>query len=137
MLNQQEAAQIVVDCIRAVSHVPDVDPAGTLDDAGVIDTPRVNNVVTLIVNSTNIGVPSRQHRINAGFFQGVDSDTVVFDVIDIVTSNATPVHSDPLEDFASLVAKHVVSHMESAGKGKSKKGAKKGGGKKSTEKANK
>jgi len=135
MLNQQQAAQIVVDCIRAVSHVPDVDLAGTLDNAGIIDTPRVNNMITLIVNSNAIGVPSRQHRINANFFLGVDSNTVVFAVIDIVTDHATPVHSDLLEDFASLVAKHLSDHLAPEAKSKIKQP--KDGSKKSSGKGNK
>lgn len=129
MLDEQQSAQIVVDCIRAVSHVPKVDLAGTLDGAGIIDAPGVNNVVTLIVNSKNIGVPSKQHRINAGFFQNVETGTAVFEVIDIVRDNSTPVHDDPMEDFASLVAKHLADRLAPSAKSKTKKSSKKSKGK--------
>jgi CHASE2 domain-containing sensor protein len=134
MLNQQQAAQIALDCIRAVSHVPDVNLAGTLDDAGIIDAARVNNVVTLIVNSPNIGVPSEQHRISAGFFNGVGSDAVVFQVIDIIRDNSVPVHPDPLEEFASLVARHLADRMKPAAKSSAGKGAKKSSGAKKAKK---
>jgi hypothetical protein len=114
MLDQQESAQIVVDCIRAVSHVPAVDPTGTLDDAELSDGTRVNNLITLIVNSSHIGVPSRQHRINAGWFNGVEPDTAVSDVIGIVRDKSTPVLANPLDDFASLVASHLAQHLRNS-----------------------
>jgi hypothetical protein len=115
MLNEQEAMQIVVDCIRAVSHVPEVDPTGTLDDAGIVDTPRVNNVITLIVHSKNIGVPSKQHRIDSSWFNAVDSDTAVLDLVDIVRDKSTPVLENHVEDFAALVAKHLATHLTKSG----------------------
>ena len=111
MLNEQESGQIVVDCIRAVSHVSDVDLAGTLDDAEISDEARVNNMVTLIVNSKKIGVPSKSHRINAGFFNGVDPDTVVFEVIGIVRDKSLAVLEDPFEEFASRVAAHLAERL--------------------------
>ena len=111
MLDEQEAGQIVVDCIRAVSHVPNVDLTGTLDDAEISDGTRVNNLITLIVNSKHIGVPSRQHRINAEWFSGVDPDTTVLEVIGIVRDKSTPVLDNPLDDFASLVATHLAHHL--------------------------
>lgn len=114
MLDQQEASQIVVDCIRAVSHVPAVDPTGTLDDAEISDDTQLNNLVTLIVNSGHIGVSSRQHRINAGFFNGVDPDTAVSDVIGIVRNKSTPILANPLDDFASLVASHLAVHLRNS-----------------------
>ena len=115
MLDEQEAAEIVVDCIRAVSHVPTVDITGTLDDAEISETARVNNMVTLIVNSKHIGVPSRQHRIDANWFLSVDSDTPVLEVIGIVADKATPVLENPLEDFAALVAHHLAGHLSDSG----------------------
>ncbi len=117
MLDEQEAGQIVVDCIRAVSHVPNVDITGTLDDAEISDTTRVNNMVTLIVNSKHIGVPSRQHRIDAGWFLGVDPDTAVLEVIGIVRDKSTPVLENPVEDFAALVASHLARHLPPSSKG--------------------
>ena len=116
MLDQQQSTQIVVNCIRAVSHVAQVDVTGTLDDAEIFDGTRVNNMVTLIVHSKEIGVPSEQHRIAAGFFNGVTPDTAVLEVIGIVRDNAIPVLDDPLEDFASRVAFHLANLMRSAGK---------------------
>lgn len=115
MLDEQEAGQIVVDCIRAVSHVPSVDITGTLDDAEISDATRVNNMITLIVNSKHIGVPSRQHRIDADWFLGVDPDTAVLDVIGIVRTKSVPILDDPLEDFASLVARHLAKHLPPTG----------------------
>ena|SRR5215204_203204 len=125
MLDEQQASQIVVDCIRAVSHVPNVSFNGTLDDAGLIDGTRVNNMVTLIVNSNNIGVPSQQHRINVGWFQEVDSDTVVDDVVGIVRDRSTQIQASLVEDFASLVASHMAVQLATSTK-KAKKKAKKG-----------
>lgn len=112
MLDQQESAQIVVDCIRAVSHVPSVNINGTLDDAEISDDARVKNMVTLIVNSTQIGVPSRKHRVNAMFFAGVDPDTPVLTVVGIVRDKSVPVLDNPLDDFASLVASHLAHHLK-------------------------
>jgi hypothetical protein len=112
MIDDQEATQIVVDCIRAVSHVPEVDLAGTLDDAEISDPTRVNNMVTLIVNSKHIGVPSRQHRISAQWFIGVDPDTAVFEVVGIVRDKSVPVLENPLEEFASLVADHLAKRLK-------------------------
>ncbi len=117
MIDDQEATQIVADCIRAVSHVPEVDPAGTLDDAEISDASRVNNMVTLIVNSKHIGVPSRQHKISAQFFIGVDSDTAVSDVVGIVRDNSVPVLENPLEEFASLVADHLTKRLQESESG--------------------
>ena len=91
MINQEESLQIVVDCIRAVSHIPVVDPTATLDDNGIVDTPRVNNLITLIVHSKNIGVPRKHHQIDGNFFNDVDSDTVVLNVVDTVRDKSTPV----------------------------------------------
>jgi hypothetical protein len=116
MLDEEQASQIVSDCIKAVSHVHSVDFNGTLDDAGIVDIPRVNNMITLIVNSKHIGVPSQQHRIDATLFDDVDSDTVVDEVVGIVRDNSTPVHPDPVEDFASLVAKHLAAHLDASTK---------------------
>ena len=118
MLDEQQASEIVVNCIRAVSHIPNVDFNGTLDDAGLIDPPRVNNMTTLIINSGSIGVPSQQHRINAAWFQDVDSETLVDDVVGIVRDRSTLVHSNLMEDFASLIAGHVAVHLAPSKKGK-------------------
>lgn len=140
MLDEQQSSQIVVDCIRAVSHVPDVDLNGTLDDAGIVNTARVNNMVTLIVNSTSIGVPSLQHRISANFFLGVGTSTVVDEVIGIVMDKSFPAPQHNTEEFALLVAEHLTSRFgpKVGRRGKaSKKGAagSKGGTKKSGKKA--
>lgn len=112
MLDDHEATEIVVDCIRAVSHVPEVDLAGTLDDAEIFDAARVNNMVTLIVNSKHIGVPSRQHRIAAQFFIGVDPDTQVVEVVGIVRDKSVFVLENPLDEFASLVADHLARRLK-------------------------
>ena len=140
MLDEQQSSQIVVDCIRAVSHVPDVDLNGTLDDAGIVDTARVNNMVTLIVNSTSIGVPSLQHRISANFFLGVGASTVVEEVIGIVMDKSFPAPQHNTEEFALLVAEHLTSRfgpkVGRRGKASKKGGAgSKGGTKKSSKKA--
>ena len=140
MLDEQQASQIVVDCIRAVSHVGTVSFNGTLDDADIIDTVRVNSVITLIVNSTSIGVPSLQHRISANFFLGVGASTVVDEVVGIVMDKSFPAPQHNTEEFALLVAEHLTSRFApKVGKrGKaSKKGAagSKGGAKRSNKKA--
>lgn len=134
MLDEEAASEIVVNCIRAVSHVGSVDETGTLDDAGIVDSTRVVNMVTLIVNSKKIGVPSKKQRISASFFLGVDSSTPVFDVIDIVMDKSVELSVAPMEEFAALVAKHLASHMspaklrstKKAGKKKSKPASKEG-----------
>lgn len=112
MIDDHEATEIVVNCIRAVSHIPEVDLAGTLDDAEISDPPRVNNMVTLIVNSKQIGVPSRQHRIAAQWFIGVAPDTPVVEVIVIVRDRSVPVLDNPFEEFASLVADHLAQRLK-------------------------
>ena len=112
MLNDHDATEIVVNCIRAVSHVPEVDLTGTLDDAEISDETRVNNMVTLIVNDSVIGVPSRQHRISAQWFIGVDSDTAVVDVVAIVRKRSVPVLANAMEEFASLVADHLAMRLK-------------------------
>ena len=134
MLDEQQSSQIVVDCIRAVSHVPDVNLNGTLDDAGIVNTARVNNMITLIVNSTSIGVPSLQHRISANFFLGVGTSTVVDEVIGIVMDKSFPAPQHNTEEFALLVAEHFTSRFGPK-VGRRRKASKKGGTKKSTKKA--
>lgn len=111
MLDEQEAGQIVVDCIRAVSHVPNVDITGTLDDAEISNGNRVLNMVTLIVHSKQIGVPSRQHRIDSGWFLGTEPDTPILEVIGIVRDQSVPILDSALEDFAARVARHVVKQL--------------------------
>lgn len=124
MLDFEQAGQIVVDCIRAVSHEVTVDITGSLDDNRISDTARKNNMLTLIVNSSNIGVPSQNHRINAGWFNAVDTDTIVTDVIAIVEEKATEIHTNLLEDFASMVAAHVTLNAKTDNKKKTLKPAK-------------
>ena len=111
MLDEQQASQIVEDCIKQVSHVPKVDFTGSLDDAEISDSTRVNNMITLIVHSTSIGVPSQGHRISSAWFQGTDPDSIVDDVVGTVLKHATQVHDDVLEDFAALVAKHLANQV--------------------------
>ena len=84
MLNDEQAMQVVVDCIRSVSHVPNVDTTGSLDDAEISSDERVNNMVDLIVNDEEIGVPSKGQRISESEFENVDSDTIVNALINIV-----------------------------------------------------
>jgi hypothetical protein len=69
------------------------------------------NMVTLIVNSQSIGVPSEFHRIDAGWFQGVDPDTIVDAVINIVRDKASAIHTDMMEDLAALVAAKLAFHL--------------------------
>jgi D-ribose pyranose/furanose isomerase RbsD len=88
MLNQPQASQIVIDCIRATSHAH-VQLAGTLDDAGIRDN-TILGMISLIVNDSSIGVPSQNHRIDAAFFQNIDTDTRVLEVIDIVRTKSVP-----------------------------------------------
>jgi hypothetical protein len=125
MLDEAQATAIVVDCIRAVSHVGVVDITRTLDDAQVSDSARVQNMNTLIVNSNNIGVPSQRHRINSAFLQNISPSSSVFSVIDIVKEKSVRIHDDPLEDLASMVARHLSVQMEDSGKKTGKKSTKK------------
>jgi hypothetical protein len=90
MLDEEQATTIVVNCIRAVSHVQVVKVEGTLDDSQISDDTRVNNMITLIVNSPNIGVPSFGHSLDPQFFQGLGSDAGVSDVIDTVRDDSVP-----------------------------------------------
>jgi hypothetical protein len=134
MLSEQQASQIVEDCIRAISHVGGVSFTGTLDDAEISDGTRVNNMITLIVNSKKIGVPSESQRIDAGWFLGVSPSTVVDEVVGIVMSKSIPVSGNALEDFAAMVAKHLAPHIEPtkrAVKKAAKKATKKGAAKSS------
>jgi hypothetical protein len=90
MLNDEQATTIVENCIRRVSHVPGIDFTGTMDDAGIVDATRVNIVVDLIVNDSDVGVRSQSHRIKGGLFNNVAPDTVVDDVVTIVMK-ASPI----------------------------------------------
>jgi hypothetical protein len=128
MLDEEQASAIVVDCIRAVSHVDVVDLKKTLDDAQVSESGRVQNMITLIVNSTNIGVPSRRHRINSAFLQEVGPSSRGFSVVDIIMDKSVPVLDDPLEDLASMVARHLSHQSETATKKKRKQKPKKSKG---------
>jgi hypothetical protein len=90
MLNQPQSIQIVVACIRTTSGVPQVDLGGTLDDAS-IRSDTIVGLISRIVNSAEIGVPSQGHRIDVGFLQNIDTDTRVLEVVDIVRTKSTPV----------------------------------------------
>jgi hypothetical protein len=61
-----------------------VDGTGSLDDAEIVDQTRVNNVVDLIVNNDQIGVPSKGQAIDASSLAGVSPDTIVADLINTV-----------------------------------------------------
>lgn len=89
MLNQPQAAQIVLDCIRATSHVANVSLAGTLDDASIRDITLLG-LISLIVNDPERGVPSHHHQIDASCFQNIDTDSRVLEVVDIVRTQSTP-----------------------------------------------
>ena len=125
MLDEESATQIVVDCIRATSGVGEVDVAGTLDDSGISDSTRVVNMVSLIVHSKKIGVPSKKQRISSSWFLGVDPSTPVFDVIDIVMDKSVEDSEAPMEEFAALIAKHLAGHMAASKSSSSKKSARK------------
>lgn len=90
MLNQPQAIKIVGDCIRETSGVPEVQLGGTLDDAS-IRSDTILGFISRIVNSSEIGVPSQNHRIDEGFFQNIDTDARVLEVVDIVRTKSTPV----------------------------------------------
>ena len=90
MLTEEQAVRVVVDCIRAVSHVEIVDITGSLDDAEVLDQSRVNNLVHLIVSSGAIGVPSMAHAIGDSAFNNVTTDTIVDELIEIVRVFSVP-----------------------------------------------
>ena len=111
MLDEQQASEIVEECIKQVSHVPEVDFTNSLDVAEISDSTRVNNLITLIVHSPSIGVPSQNHRISSGWFKGIDPNTIVDEIVEIVMKHATPVHDDVLENFASLIAKHLADQV--------------------------
>ena len=84
MLTDEQAMEVVIDCIRSVSKVPMVDTTGSLDDAEISSEERVNNIVDLIVTDDQIGVPGKGQRISESEFENVDSDTIVNALINIV-----------------------------------------------------
>jgi hypothetical protein len=84
MLTDEEAIEVVIDCIRSVSKVGIVDAAGSLDDAEISEETRVNNVISLIVNDNKIGVPSKGQSIDDSNFEGVDPDTLINELINTV-----------------------------------------------------
>jgi len=88
MLTDEDAIDVVVGCIRAVSGVQTVDTTGSLDDAEISNETRVNNLVDRVVNSNQIGVPSKGQRIEASQFENVDSDTIVNALINIVRNQS-------------------------------------------------
>lgn len=90
MLTEGQSIAIVTNCIRAISKVPKVDLTGTLDDAEITEGKRVNRLVNKIVTG-KIGVKSESHDIDVDFFNAVDPDTIVDDLVVIVRDNATPV----------------------------------------------
>lgn len=112
MLTDPESIKIVVDCIRAISHVNQVDINGTLDDAGIIDADRVNAMVTLIVHNRRLGVLSQLHRLSSAWFRGTSPTTPVNTCIDIVRDKSIEIRSSFTEDFASMVASHLKLQMD-------------------------
>jgi hypothetical protein len=88
MLTDEQATEVVVDCIRSVSHVEIVDTTGSLDDSEISTDERVNEVINLIVTDPKIGVPSKGQCIDASEFENVDTDTVVNDLINTVRDNS-------------------------------------------------
>lgn len=131
MLDEQQASQVVVDCIRAVSHVGTVSFNGTLDDADIFDATRVTNVITLIAHDAGIGVPSLHHRIADNFFLGVGPGTVVDDVVGIVRDKSVPVPQQPADELVKMLAEHLTLPRAARG---SRKSARKGGARKAAKK---
>lgn len=107
MLSDEESIQIVVDCIRAVSHVDEVDINGTLEAAEIFDADRVNSFITLVVHDKRVGVLSRLHRISSAWFRKTGPSTAVNECITIVRDRSIEVRSSFMEDFASMVANHL------------------------------
>lgn len=111
-MESEKAGKIVVNCIRAVSHVKRVSTTKTLAEAEVHNQNRVDNVVTLIVHSDKIGVPSEGYRISSTQFNNVSPDTIVKDLIKTVREKSIEAHPNPVEDFAALVASHMVEKLK-------------------------
>ena len=92
MLTDEQAGQIVTDCIRAVSHVTTVDTTGSLDDAEISDQTRINNLIDKIVTDDDIGVPSQEQTVDDSEFENVDTDTIVNALINIVRDKSVPIN---------------------------------------------
>lgn len=84
MLNDEQAGRIVLDCIRATSHIDTVVSAGSLDAAEISNQSRVNDLIRLIVTDDEIGVPSQHYAIDVSDFQNVHPETNVNTLINIV-----------------------------------------------------
>lgn len=112
MLSDEESIQIVVDCIRAVSHADEVDINGTLEAAEIFDADRVNSFITLVVHDRSIGVLSRLHRISSAWFRKTGPSTAVNECISIVRDRSIEVRSSFTEDFASMVANHLRLQLQ-------------------------
>lgn len=112
MLNDEQAIKIVGDCIRAVSHIDIVDTTASLDENEISDSLRINNLITLIVNSNAIGVPSVFHRISPSVLSDVSSDTIVNELIDTVRDESTEVQVNFIEELASLMSTHLLKHLQ-------------------------
>ena len=95
MLSIVQARKVVDDCIRAVSHTPVVDTAASLDTAEISDQTRVNNLIHLIVSDEALGVRSKAHSIDDSAFQNISTDTIVDDLIKIVSDKSVPLISSP------------------------------------------
>jgi hypothetical protein len=85
------ATSVVLGSVKKVGHRPTVSEDDKLRNAGIGTDELVENLVDVITNDRNVGVPSKAHRIDPNTLHDVDPDTQVGDVSDIVADNSTPV----------------------------------------------
>jgi hypothetical protein len=87
MIDPAEASDVVAKCIKAISGVALVDAIRSLGDNEIRDE-TLNNLIDLLENNNTIGLPSKGRQIADSAFHNVDTDTIVNDLIDLVTTNA-------------------------------------------------
>jgi hypothetical protein len=83
---------VTADSIRAVSHVPMVDPAGTLDDAEVDDSSRELNFLKVLGDKLNEQLGCKVDRaeriLSLECRDGICSSTHLYKIVQFLWDNA-------------------------------------------------
>jgi hypothetical protein len=88
-MKMEEAAKIVVDCIRVTGNFTGtIQAQDKLSTVGITTAHRINGLRDRIVTDPNIGVPHFNHSLDEDFLQELSTDWTVIELILVVYNNS-------------------------------------------------
>ncbi len=90
MMDRELATTVAIGSVQKVGGHKQVSEDQTLRQAGVGSEGLVENLRDVITNDEQVGVPSKNHKINPNTLLDLDADSEVGDVSDAVAQYAEP-----------------------------------------------